>query len=58
MFLLLTGPDTDPLSLSIMQFMSGIILQMSQAEMGPASLARLQVSILIVSSTRTFSKPT
>ena len=42
----MTGPETDPLSLSIMQFMSGIILQMSQADMAPASLARLQVRFL------------
>jgi hypothetical protein len=41
----ISGPETDPLSLSIMQFLSGIILQMSQADMGPPALARLQVGV-------------
>jgi hypothetical protein len=30
-----------------MQFLSGIILQMSQADMGPPALARLQVSVTV-----------
>ncbi len=45
------GPETDPLSLSIMQFLSGIILQMSQADMGPPALARLQVGLAHQTST-------
>jgi hypothetical protein len=47
----LGGPGTSPslgyrwVSLTIMQFLSGIILQMSQADMGAPALARLQVGV-------------
>ena len=39
------GPDTDPLSLSVMQFLSAFILQLTTADLTQTSKTRLQVKL-------------